>query len=162
MTILSLEAKEAIVCKALNRGGKSLDTIAIENNIGSSTLSKWMKLKREGKPLIREQRGRAGHGHRSPLNHLLESHNLDEHDLNAYCRENGIYQFQLQEWKAKLMQQPEDLEPPISKNALKALRKENFALKRELRKKDKALAEAAALLILKKKAGLIWGEDEED
>jgi len=42
-----------------------------------------------------------------------------------------------------------------------ALRKKNADLERELRRKEKALAEAAALLVLKKKADAIWGEDED-
>ena len=42
------------------------------------------------------------------------------------------------------------------------LREENKRLKKELRRKDKALAETSALLVLKKKAHLIWGELEDD
>ncbi len=44
----------------------------------------------------------------------------------------------------------------------RALRQENRALKKELLRKDKALAETAALLVLKKKAASIWGEVEDD
>ena len=46
--------------------------------------------------------------------------------------------------------------------ALKKLQAENRALKKDLLRKDKALAETSALLILKKKADLIWGDFEED
>jgi len=35
-------------------------------------------------------------------------------------------------------------------------------LKKELRRKDKALAETAALLVLQKKVRAIWGNDEDD
>ena len=42
------------------------------------------------------------------------------------------------------------------------LKNENKALKKELRRKEKALAEAAALLILQKKANRLWGYDEDD
>ena len=45
---------------------------------------------------------------------------------------------------------------------LKQLREENKSLKKELRRKEKALAEAAALLVLKKKAEQMWGTDEDD
>ena len=38
----------------------------------------------------------------------------------------------------------------------------NRKLKRELDRKDKALAEAAALLVLSKKAEAIWGVKEEE
>jgi hypothetical protein len=42
------------------------------------------------------------------------------------------------------------------------VREENRTLKKELRRKDKALAETTALLVLKKKAASIWGEPEDD
>ena len=45
---------------------------------------------------------------------------------------------------------------------LKELRAENKQLKQDIRRKDSALAEATALLILKKKAALIWGEIGDD
>ena len=45
---------------------------------------------------------------------------------------------------------------------LKLLKAENKVLKKELHRKEKALAETAALLVLKKKANLIWGDHEED
>lgn len=48
------------------------------------------------------------------------------------------------------------------KNELKALKEENKRLKRDLHRKNKALAETSALLVLKKKADLIWGELAED
>ena len=35
-------------------------------------------------------------------------------------------------------------------------------LERELRRKDKALAETAALLVLKKKVQAIWGDEDDD
>ena len=48
------------------------------------------------------------------------------------------------------------------RNEMKALQKENEQLKKDLRRKDKALAETSALLVLKKKANLIWGDLEDD
>lgn len=45
---------------------------------------------------------------------------------------------------------------------LRAERKEKEKLEEELARKEKALAEAAALLVLRKKADAIWGTDEED
>ncbi len=49
-----------------------------------------------------------------------------------------------------------------SQSTLRALREETRSLKKELRRKEKALAETAALLVLKKKAAAIWGEPEDD
>ena len=42
------------------------------------------------------------------------------------------------------------------------MQNEKEKLEKELAKKEKALAEAAALLVLRKKADAIWGTDEED
>lgn len=50
----------------------------------------------------------------------------------------------------------------LENSELKELKNENKKLSRELRRKEKALAEAAALLVLKKKADAYWGVDEED
>ena len=45
---------------------------------------------------------------------------------------------------------------------LKSEREQNKKLLRELRYKEKALAETAALLVLRKKADAIWGDPEVD
>jgi hypothetical protein len=45
---------------------------------------------------------------------------------------------------------------------LQSLRAENLQLRREVRRKDSALAETAALLVLQKKTSLIWGDSVED
>ena len=49
-----------------------------------------------------------------------------------------------------------------SGGARRAERKKTRRLEKELRRKDKALAEAAALLVLQKKAQAIWGDDGDD
>jgi transposase len=46
--------------------------------------------------------------------------------------------------------------------ALKEEQKRAKQLEKELQKKEKALAEAATLLLLRKKAQAIWGDDEEE
>ena len=45
---------------------------------------------------------------------------------------------------------------------LREERKKNERLEKELARKDKALAETAALLVLRKKANAIWGTEEEE
>ncbi len=49
-----------------------------------------------------------------------------------------------------------------AKENMAQLVKENKRLKKELIRKEKALAEMAALLVLKKKADEIWGDKEDD
>lgn len=165
MSQLSVEAKEAIVKKALSRGCKPMTEIAEECQVGYSTLMKWLKRYRDGQPMPEGRRGRSteDQGQTPPLYHLLSTEGLDEQGIGAYCREQGIHRFQLTKWKEELMNQGKhDKRNDNAQKEIRALREENKNLKQELRRKDKALAETSALLILKKKANLIWGEPEDD
>lgn len=165
MAHLPIEAKKAIMAQVLSRGSKAIHEIARENNVGYSTVQKWLKREREGNPLqterYRQQPG--NHGQTSPLEHILATKGLDEQAIGAYCRSHGIHSFQLQQWRDELMKHNGNKEVKAKESAeTKALRNEINALKKELRRKDKALAETTALLVLKKKADLIWGEFEDD
>ena len=166
MKHLSVEAKEAIVAKALSRGAVSLDQIAKDSGVGYSSLQKWLYRKRKGLPLSNRQRDKAsfkGSGQRPPLEHLLATAGLDETAVGVYCREQGIHSFQLSQWKDELMTHSTDKKQPHPlSDKLKALRQENKMLKKDLKRKDKALAETSALLVLKKKANLIWGDLGDD
>ncbi|EOG7984007.1 transposase [Klebsiella pneumoniae] len=80
-------------------------------------------------------------------------------EIAEYCRKKGLYPEQLIQWKQGFMQ----TEHPGDKAALKQSQKENKALKKELVRKEKALAEAAAILVLRKKLRDYYGEtDGED
>ena len=163
MTHLSQEAKEAIVTKALSRGNVSLEQVAKESGIGYATLQSWLRLKRAGLALERCQRGRKDQVETPPLQHILATAGLDEEAVGSYCREQGIHSFQLKQWQDTLMTHDGNKKQPDNyREELKALRNENKRLKKDLYRKDQALAETSALLVLKKKANLIWGELAED
>ena len=164
MSQLSSEAKEAIVLKALNRGDTTLESIAQANNIGYSTLQKWLKRHQEGIPLGRKtNQSKSSHGltRTEQFNHLLATSKLDDVSLGKYCREHGLYSHQLTAWRDAFMTTPNS-KTPAEQTELKKLKKENQQLQKELRRKDKALAEASALLVMKKKADLIWGANVDD
>lgn len=154
---LSSTLKEAVILKALDRGpGVTLKSIAIANNIGESTLGKWLTQSRTGTNSNQSNNtSREGW-----LSHLINTNGMDDVSLGTYCRKHGIYSHQLPEWKKELMTPKNDNNK--QNQELKKLKEENKNLQRELKRKDKALAEASALLILKKKADLIWGVDEDD
>lgn len=147
---LSNNAKESILQKALNRGSKTLTAIALESGVKVSTLSTWLQkctTKKHGKMPDRAVRFR----------HLQAVAALDEADVGAYCRQHGLYSIHLKEWENDFMKQDAPDQTHKAENV--TLRKKVIELERELRRKEKALAEAAALLVLKKKADAIWGED---
>ena len=169
MKRLSPDGKTAIIMQAINRGSRSIAEIAALNTIGKSTLTRWVRdyrlgdipdsktsesnVTKDNKPLNAEQK----------FQHILASNGLDDVSLGKYCRKNGLYSHQLNDWKKELMNNKNTGDNSAAiKAELNELKAKNKKLESELRRKDKALAEASALLILKKKADLIWGDPEED
>lgn len=92
------------------------------------------------------------------LDVLLESAKLSEEELGAWCRQKGIHTHHLKKWRKELAQEQSGGQD----GNVRKLKKEVKDLKKELNRKDKALAETGALLALKKKVDAIWGEEEED
>jgi hypothetical protein len=92
------------------------------------------------------------------LQALIESHSLSGEALHAWCRERGLFAHQLQAWREAFCT---GLEPLMrdSRSAMRELQSKHDLLERQLRRKDKALAETAALLVLQKKFQALW-EDE--
>ena len=89
---------------------------------------------------------------------------MDEQELGQYLRSNGLYRSQVEEWKREA-QSLMSFKQTDSQKKINAIEKEKDhkikQLEKDLRKKEKALAEASALLVLKKKANLIWGEEDD-
>jgi transposase-like protein len=165
MTRLSEEAKKSIVEKALTRKGKGLAEIASLHNIGYSTLHKWIFKYKNSIPDARSDNKSLGNTQfkrSDQLRHLLATATLDETALGAYCREHGLYSFQMQQWKNEFMSDDKNQKKQETHAELKALRAENKLLKKDLLRKDRALAETTALLVLKKKADLLFGVLEDD
>ena len=89
---------------------------------------------------------------------------MNETELAEYARKKGLYVEQIKAWKDACM----NANGGIAKEAARLNRelrdseKERRKLERELARKEKALAETAALLVLRKKADAIWGDPEEE
>ena len=164
MAHLSLAAKEEIILKAINRGTTPLESIARNNNIGLSTLQRWIRRYRNN-DIITNKTGLDKSIEFNPeqkFNHILATSKLDELSLGKYCREHGLYSHQVTKWREDFMKPKQEVNNAKRQSELRKLKAENNKLQLELRRKDKALAEASALLVMKKKADLIWGESEED
>lgn len=84
-------------------------------------------------------------------------------ELNAYCREKGLFPEQVKEWKAECLQGFVDskVQRQQLRQQARSDQSEIKRLNRELRLKDRALAEATALLVLRKKLRAFYGEDPE-
>jgi transposase len=153
----------SVVSKALSNPNTTTRQIAKEVGIAPSTVYGWVRKYGGGIKGLKTARSASGDWTlEERFNMLLETANLSQEACSAYCRQRGIYQHQLTQWREAFMQPKIEAKHSQELAELKALRAENKALKKELNRKDKALAETSALLILKKKAAFLWGEEEED
>ena len=147
---------------------QSVAQISAELGIHVITLYKWRKAWRlQGEVVPASPKDPEGWGPSDKFTVVLESAGLNSTELAAYCRERGLFPEQVDRWR----QAAEDAnaQPLLTMAEQKDLEKRHQAdqreikrLQQELRRKDKALAEAAALLIASKKIQAYWGEDEGD
>ena len=89
---------------------------------------------------------------------ILETQAMGEEERGAWCRRHGLHHHHLAQWRRDAIAGSRGESSAREQGELRRLRQENTALKRDLARKDKALAETTALLVLKKKAQLLWGE----
>jgi transposase len=94
---------------------------------------------------------------------LLETASLNKQERSAWCRTHGVYPQQLIEWRQSATEALGAPQSELNSPAqAKAARRRIQELERDLRRKEKALAEAAALLVLSKKLGAIFPRDEDE
>ena len=88
------------------------------------------------------------------LSIVIETASFNKEELSGYCRKNGLYPEQIEQWKSAAIFANEDSLTALTRKEKSELKKEkdkSRRLEKELNRKDKALAETAALLVLKKK-----------
>jgi transposase len=90
---------------------------------------------------------------------VVESAALNAVELSEYCRRKGLYPQQIAAWKASCMQANAVVPAKQARAEVRVHKQQLKALERELRRKDKALAEAAALLVLEKKLQTVRSAD---
>ena len=147
---------------------QSVARIAEELGIHVITLYKWRKAWRlQGEVVPASEKDPDGWSASDKFTVVLETAGLNATELSAYCRERGLYPEQVERWRQAATDANE--KPVLTLKEQKELerlraqdQREIKRLKKELTRKDKALAEAAALLLVTKKMQALWGEVEED
>ena len=162
----SYEFKAQAVEKALCREPDvSFNSVAQSFGIDHSTLKRWVG-KFQNQSLVEgcmaKEKTPGQWTNEQKLKAVIDCESLDQEQLSAWCRENGIYPHHVKGWKAEFVDSMSTSRAAANPAQVKQLREENKSLKKELRRKEKALAEAAALLVLKKKAEGIWGTGEDE
>ena len=149
---------EQAVIKLLSRGEHTVRSVAQDLNVNYHTAKNWIKkgmANKAGVSPAKERRPQDWSAQEQLLA-LHETHGLSSEALQAWCRERGLFAHHLTSWQTAFCAQTKT---ESSAREVRTLKDENEQLKRELVRKEKALAEAAALLILQKKFRALW-EDE--
>ena len=160
----SLERKSAVLKRMLPPNNVAIRQLSKEEGIGESTLFSWRaEARSKGQLLPDADAGPAGWSSRDKFAAVLETAALNEADLGEYCRKRGLFPAQIAAWR-EACEQANDWDRASSARLGRATKDEKKRVKdleRELARKDRALAETAALLVLRKKASAIWGGDED-
>jgi transposase-like protein len=149
---------EQAVIKLLSRGKRTIRAVALELNVNYHTARNWVKKGAAYKAVAAGTKEKRPQDWSAPeqLEALQESHALSGQALQAWCRERGLFAHHLDSWKTAFCA---PAKASAETGQLRNLKDENEQLKRDLARKEKALSEAAALLILQKKFRALW-EDE--
>lgn len=165
MPSYSEERKQQILNRLLPPSNMTVAEVSRIEGIGLQTLYNWRdKAKQQGRPVPGSKPTSEHWSAEAKFATVLETASLNEAELSEYCRAKGLYVEQVKAWKADALRgfmnsREQELE---AKRQRQADHKEIKQLKSELRRKEKALAETAALLVLRKKLNALWENDNED
>lgn len=161
MASYSTDFREQIVKKMMPPNSQSVAQIAQDTGVAPATLYTWKKQYQSRGFVVPAKNTNADKWDaKSKLAAIIQTALMNEAERSEYCRQNGLYVEQLDEWKEDF--ETSGVSSSADKKALAAERKKSRKLEKELLRKDRALAETAALLTLSKKAQAIWGISEED
>ena len=158
--------RENIIKRTLPPEKISIQSLSDEIGLSPATLYRWRQ-KLSGNKINQQpnNKGAKNWSSEDKFHTVIETYALSEADLAAYCRQKGLYVEQIHSWRKQCLQANKASNPKnISKIQSDLAEEKNRSneLAKELRRKEKALAETAALLVLRKKAQAIWGEEGED
>jgi len=158
----STELKESTVAKMLPPNNVSVAQLARDMGIPRDTLYGWRR--QAGGQASRPATSATPMGVLSSEEKfavVVETATLNELELGAYCRRKGLFAEQIIAWRDTCRQANAPLPSKAERAEQRAEREQIQRLNRELQRKDRALAEAAALLVLQKKVRAIWEESED-
>ena len=154
--------KKSVLAKVLPPQNRSKTEVATECGITARTIDNWLKKSKDGDT-------NNSNVHITPDNKninekmtlVFESKTIAKSRMGKWLKLNGLHTEHIAQWEQEirdaltLNNRDEDIK-------LKELKSKNKKLQKDLNRKDKALAEVAALLTLKKKAEEFWGEEEDE
>jgi len=155
--------KEKVIGQMMSPTNATVAALSQEYGVTEGTLYAWRKTALEsGVAAPGDGRNADAWTSKAKFAVVLAMAPLAEAELGEYCRAKGLYPEQVKAWRSACEGAMDSAR--VAMDALAASRKNDQKRIRELEKdlsrKDRALAETAALLVLRKKAAAIWGETE--
>lgn len=164
MTFYSPERKAALLKMMLPPLSLSAKEVSRREGCSDVSLYQWRKqAAAQGTQLSETRQPAENWSAESKLTVIIETASLSELDLGEYCRRKGIVPEQIAAWRNAFITNS-STQPTAKKAEVGQAREDKNrirVLERELRRKDAALAETAALLVLRKKLNAYWGSDDE-
>jgi transposase len=150
----SVAFKQKMVQRLTGKNAVSASKLSDETGVAQQNLSRWLAEARSLPVVVDKPKpGAREWTVEQKVRVLAEASQLTGEQLTAYLEREGVKLAEYERWRSAL-----DEGGRASASTNKRIR----SLERELARKEKALAEAAALLILKKKVESLYGEDEDD
>lgn len=150
----SVAFKQKMVQRLTGKNAVSATRLAEETGVAQQNLSRWLRDARSVPPVAKKPKSVVRNWTvEQKVRVLAEASMLDGEELTAYLEREGVKLAEYEQWRTALDEGGRDAT---------ATTKRIRQLERELARKEKALAEAAALLVLKKKVEALYGEDEDD
>ena len=148
----SIAFKQKMVTRLTGKDAVSARQLALETGVRQQTLSRWLQ-DASRLPLMAAQRAKREWGIDEKIRILAEARSLTGPELTEFLRRTGVPRAAYEQWRLAL-----DEDGRESVATAKRIR----GLERELARKEKALAEAAALLVLKKKLQALEAAEDDD
>lgn len=161
----SQELKDALLRRMLPPNNESITKISREEGIPEQTLRNWRdNARKEGCAAPGTDAVPDNWNTQDKFLVVVESAGMNETELAEYARKKGLYVEQIKAWKDACINANGGVAREAARlnRELRDSEKERKKLEKELLRKEKALAEAAALLVLSKKANAIWGDPEDE
>ncbi len=159
----SKKRRDSILAKLTGPDKITVPELSKLENIPKSTLYYWLRqAKIKGEIMPDSDNSPQGWSAQDKFNAVLHTASMTEFEISEFCRSKGLYPEQISQWRAAC-ELANDWDNTQKKDHAKLLRNEKLKskkLQQELQRKEKALAEAAALLVLQKKARAIWGDED--
>jgi len=154
----SPEFKQSVVQKIATPGGPSATQMAKNLGVHYTSIYAWVKDHANTASMKKSKEWTP----EAKLEAIIKTATMSENELGEYLRANGLHSAEIEQWKQDFYGAQKSAGRPKVDPELVQLRTEKKELSKDLKRKDSALAEMAARIVLLKKSRLIWGDDEAD